>query len=359
MPSYEKRASGLWTVRFRTIEDGTEKNKRLSGFPTKREAQQAYIEYAQAEKERKKEPVTSEGLLFDDLIELFLRYKSDRIKQGSLYDLQGIISKHILPYFSGKVIQDLKPADILAWQQSLDTYSYKHKANIRNTLTSIYKFAERYYDIINIMNRVEPFRNLDAKKEMLFWTKEEFQKFLAACDDTVYKTYFYILYITGCRKGEILALTWDDIDFEKSTITVCKNITKKVKDIGWGVTTTKNASSNRIIDMTPTAMELLREYRAWQAENYKSTDFVFCGDRPLPMTNLTRYFTRTAEKAGIKHIRIHDLRHSCASLLISAGVSIVAVSRRLGHKNIEQTLNTYSHMMPEDSSRIIAALDGI
>ena len=90
-----------------------------------------------------------------------------------------------------------------------------------------------------------------------------------------------------------------------------------------------------------------------------SPTFVFGGERPLAQRTTDRYFSDTCEKAGVKKIRIHDLRHSCASLLISRGVSIVAVSRQLGHSNIEQTLNTYSHLMPDDKSKIIAELETV
>ena len=77
---------------------------------------------------------------------------------------------------------------------------------------------------------------------------------------------------------------------------------------------------------------------------------------PLPRTNIDRTLTKAAEAAGVKRIRIHDLRHSCASLLIHKGVSIVAVSRHLGHSTVEQTLNTYSHMLPDDQTMILNTL---
>ena len=104
---------------------------------------------------------------------------------------------------------------------------------------------------------------------------------------------------------------------------------------------------------------MLKEYKAEQLEKFASPTFVFGGDRPLASRSTDRYFADVCEKVGVRKIRIHDLRHSCASLLISKGVSIVAVSRQLGHSNIEQTLNTYSHLMPDDRSKVVAELEAI
>ena len=359
MASYEQnKKSKLWSVRFRETNNGQEHHKRLSGYKTKREAQTAYIEYqAKAKQQTTNEP--PERPLFTDIVERYLEHSKGRMKEGTIYDLQLKIQKHILPFFGDRYIDEIKPVDILSWQRSIDGYSYSYKSGLRSCLGSIYKYADRYHDIKNIMNKVEPFRNMEPPQEMQCWTKEEFLQFLSACEGEIYKTYFYLLYITGCRKGEILALTWNDIDLSQNTISINKNITKKAEQVGWAVTTTKNKSSNRIIDISPKNSAVLKKYKAWQKEHYKNTSFLFCGDRPIPMTNIGRYFEKAIAKSGVKKIRIHDLRHSCASLLISKGVSIVAVSRRLGHKNIEQTLNTYSHMMPEDNQKILQIFEEI
>ena len=359
MASYEQnKNSKLWSVRFRETQNGKERQRRLSGFKTKKEAQAAFLEYQAKIKNVVNEPKQS-SLTFDDMVDQYLKYAKGRMKEGTIYDLELKIQKHLTPFFSNKIFEEITPREILAWQQGLEQYSYTYKSSLRTCLASIYKYADRYFDIKNIINKVEPFRNMEAPQEMLYWTREEFGRFINACEDKRYKTYFYLLYITGCRKGEMLALTWKDVDLQKGTISINKNITKKTKEIGWSITTTKNVNSNRNIDISKKAIDLLKEYQEWQAQNYKSTTFLFCGERPLPMTNIGRYFENTCERAGVKKIRIHDLRHSCASLLISEGVSIVAVSKRLGHKNIEQTLNTYSHMMPEDNARILKIIDTI
>lgn len=359
MASYQQRESGKWSVRFRISVDGKEKTVRLSGFKTKKQAQSAYIEYMNDLKARtisEQELNSPENLDFDVLISAFLEYKQKRLKESSFYTMNHKIASNIEPFFKDKKVKDITPLTILQWQDSIDHYSYAHKSALRSLLSSIYKFGERYYNINNIMGKVEPFRNLEPKKEMLYWSLDEFKQFINEVEDVTHKTFFEFLYISGCRKGEALALQWNDVNFSKNTVRINKNITKQTADGGWKIVTPKNASSNRVIDIPQFFMDKLKSYKSSVAQ---PGEFVFGGARPLANTTIDRIFNNACMQSGVKKIRIHDLRHSCASFLISEGVSIVAVSKRLGHKNIEQTLNTYSHMMPSDISKMIGALDKI
>ena len=365
MASYEQNEQNKkWSVRFRVILGGQEVNKRLSGFRTKKEAQAGYINFInEYEKEKKLLKGTleksTEDMPFKELIGAYLSHLKTRNKYSSWYSTQNKISKNISPYFDNLKIKDITPLVVLQWQQSIDSMSFSYKRGLRGLLNSIFKFGERYYDIRNVVAKVEPFRNLEAKKEMLFWTVDEFHKFIDCVEQTEYKLFFKVLFITGARKGEILALSWNDIDLHKNTINISKSMTRKADGKAYGITTPKNTSSNRKIDMPLNLTNELKAYKKWQKENYTNTDFVFCGERPFPETTTTRIFDKACADAEVKKIRLHDFRHSCASLLISEGVSIVAVSKRLGHKNIEQTLNTYSHMMPNDVSLMIKALEKI
>ena len=358
MPSYDQRGKDkLWSVRFRAkLRDGTIQNKRLSGYRTKKEAQKAYVEYISTQ-ENAVEEVPDERLRFDALVADYLSHQQSRIKPSSLYSIESKINKHIAPYFAGRYVDDITPRDILAWQQSLDAYSYKYKTGLRTQLSSIYKFGERYHDIKNIMPRVEGFRNLEPKKEMQIWTPDEFRAFLAVVDDPLYALYFRLLYTTGCRKGESLALTWADVDFDAAKISITKSITRKTKDAPYAITTPKNTASVREVSIPRT---LADDLSAWRdgLEDAAPTRFIFGGEDPFTDRSLDRRFSEWCGMSGVKKIRLHDFRHSCASVLISSGVSIVAVSKHLGHANIEQTLNTYSHMMPSDAERMRDAFSG-
>ena len=169
------------------------------------------------------------------------------------------------------------------------------------------------------------------------------------------------LYISGCRRGEALALNWADVNLNNGAVKISKNVAYKVGKNGksYNITTPKNAGSNRTIYLPSFFLKELKGYKIWQLQKHQDTTFIFGGGDPLPPTSIERALTKGAEKAGVKRIRIHDLRHSCASFLIHKGVSIVAVSRRLGHSSIEQTLNTYSHMMPDDQTMILNTLNSL
>ena len=111
--------------------------------------------------------------------------------------------------------------------------------------------------------------------------------------------------------------------------------------------------------MPPSLCKMLSDYKKQQHKTDPEAVFLFGTSRPLPERTTDRFFENACENANVKKIRIHDLRHSCASLLLSKGVSIVAVSRQLGHANVTQTLNTYAHLMPDDQSKTVAELEEI
>lgn len=362
MPSYEQnKSSKLWSVRFREIDDtGESCQKRLSGYKTKKEAQYGYQDYlakkAEEDKLKKAAPAESpDDMLFEILVAHFLKYKEDRVKESVFYDIEKRVTIKILPFFKGKAINRIKPVDILNWQQSLSEYSYQYKLKLMNTLVAIYNYGEKYHDVTNIMNKVDRPRNTDPKKEMLIWTPEEFSELYAAVEKPEHALFFLTLYVTGMRRGECSALMWEDFDPSSATLKISKSITNKGKSKAWDITTPKNAGSNRTI----TIPLFLRDQLLAHKEAHPDGNFIFQGDRPFATTTIDRAFKNAISAAEITPIRIHDLRHSCASLLISKGVSIVGVAHHLGHKDVEQTLNTYSHLMPDDSSKIAIELEKV
>lgn len=372
MASYEKRQpSGLWSVRFKELQpDGIEKQKRLSGFKTKKEAQFAYEEYIskhrinieeQLSQKHKSEEQPAVTMTFSELTEKYFSYQKPRLKASSYYDLTKKVEDKILSILGDKPLREITPITILEWQSTMSEYSYKYQKDIFTYLVSIYNFAEKYYDIPNIMNKVDRPRNIQGKKEMSFWTPAEFTSFISAVERPDYNILFRFLYLSGCRRGEALALGWNDFDFKSHTVKISKSVAYKVGDKGkpYQLTTPKNAGSNRTIYLPSAFFDELQIYRKWQEQNTKEQSFVFGGADPLPPTSIDRNLTIAAEKAGVKRIRVHDLRHSCASYLIHKGVTIVAVSHHLGHSSTKQTLDTYSHLLPDDNSMIVSALSGL
>lgn len=283
---------------------------------------------------------------FDQLAALYLKNQKGRVKESTYYTSERIIANHILPFFAEMNVRDITPFAILTWEQTKSSYSCKYRRILRTHLGSILRFGNRYFDLPNALLKVEPIRNTEQKKEMNIWTKDEFETFIHVVDDPIYRCLFRFLYITGCRKGEALALTPKDLNPLNCTVSITKSLTRKVDGRAYAITSPKNMASNRIIDLPRSIMDDLI------ALTPRDSNFLFGGDKPLADNTVNRRFRQWAEMSGVKRIRIHDLRHSSASYLLSEGVTVVAVSKRLGHSDIEQTLNTYSHVLPRDNERI-------
>ena len=187
-------------------------------------------------------------------------------------------------------------------------------------------------------------------REMLFWTKEEYLKFADAMMDKPMSYYaFEMLYWTGIREGELLALTPADFDFEKRTVTINKSFQHlNGRDI---ITSPKTEKSNRTIQLPKFLCDEMQDY-------LKMLYDVGLEDRMFPVTKsyLHREMNRGAKEAGVKRIRIHDIRHSHVSLLIDMGFSATAIADRVGHESIDITYN-YAHLFPSKQAEMADKLD--
>lgn len=363
------RPSGNWSVRF--YYKAGEKNvlKRLSGFETKAEAEGAYNNF----KHKYKTDISSIAKLpFLDLTQNYLKYKSPpRVREVTHIDYKYVADFYILPFFKNMDVYKIKKSDIVNWHDWLNTkvakrsqqpLSYSKKTKIHEYLSSMLNYAIKFFDLqINVAQQVGNFPDSNPQKpEMLFWTEKEFLTFISEVKELEYKTLFSFLYLTGARKGEALASTWKDINFENKLISINKSVTFKTKEkAAYKITAPKNFSSNRTIYLPDTLVELLLNYKkhCLSYEGFAETWFVFGMKRPIPPETIRRIFNAYCEQAKVKQIRIHDFRHSHASLLINKGQNILAVAQRLGHSDIEQTLNTYSHLMPEEQKKLLVAIN--
>ncbi len=361
MASYQCRGKNkLWSVRFRVVENGREVTKRLSGYKTKRECQQSYMDFIANYKPDKLKLSDDkiENRSLDSMFEEYLIYKQQKIKDSSIYDIVSIYNNHIRPTLGSRKIKEITKVQVLEWQQSLNSYSYKYKSTIRYVLSSIYRYMYHYHDIDNVVTRVEPFQKPKTKNEINIWSLEEFNKFIETFEgDLLYKTFFTLLYYTGLRLGEATSLSPQDIDLINHKLTVSKNLTTKQYVRGesaYKITTPKNETSYRTI--------LLPQILCNQLTIYidsidKNSTFLFGGTKPLDDNTIYRRLREHTTQCGNKPIRVHDFRHSHTSLLIQSGATIVLVAKRLGHKNIEQTLNTYAHLFPNSESELINIID--
>lgn len=351
------KGNGKWTVRFRNIEFGKLSNKRLSGFDSKKEAETAYQKY-------EKSLNLSKKMTLQELYDSYDSFIASRLKSSSIVKKESVIKLHILPNLKDRYVSDLTVNDIVLWQSKLlkeNNFKFRYLDSIYSIFCSIINYSIKYHGITeNVVSKVGNFTNNEQKVEMLYWTEEEFKKFIKVVDDMVYKTFFSFLYLTGCRKGEAYALNWNDIDFNTKILKIRKTLNiRGLSNKPYEISTPKTKSSNRDILLPNNLIALLEKYYEYckKTKGFKNECFIFGIFNPLPTETVRRKLEKYCIEAKVKKIRIHDFRHSHASLLINKGQNILIVAQRLGHTNIQQTLNTYSHLFPNKQTEIIEALN--
>lgn len=374
MPSYSKRQTKngtVFDVRFRIINDtGAEVQKRLCGYPNKRAAEQAYIEFMKTYTPPVFKLAKDTKHSYDELIALYKKKMETELAVSSYYDLCWILEKYITPHFQGKSIPSLKKSDYAEWQTELwaaknpktgEPYAQKYLTKIRSTLMAFLNYCEETYDILNIYKMLRKPKRKEMKKEMQFWEIDEFQKFIGVVQDIVWKTFFMSLFYSGCRVGELLALTDEDVYIQNGNycFNISKGITRKTgnSENPYLVTAPKTATSNRTVTLPDIMTEQLDKYFAYKSEKNISPKFFLGGDSPIPQRNYQHAFERYTKQAGVKRIRIHDLRHSHASMLIHLNVPITVISKRLGHSTVKMTLERYSHCYSDGESVAVDALN--
>lgn len=284
---------------------------------------------------------------FESLYEKYKAYITPRIRESTASTRFAMLDKHVLPYFKIRIVSDIDAADIVQWQTEMlqkglsDTYIH----NINVYLKAIFSYAVEYMGL-----QQNPCKRLVGSlktKKLNFWTPKEYKRFSKACKDNIeYYTLFELLYYTGMRVGEALALTLNDIDFEHNTISITKTYYRITgKDL---INPPKTEGSERIVTIPNFLTKELEEYIS-NLDKLDPEERIF-NKRPPYVRNILR---DRAEKAGVKQIRVHDLRHSHASMLINLGANPLLVAERLGHDSPEITLKTYSHLFPSSQTDIV------
>lgn len=365
----DDRRKDKWMVRWRETDDAGDHQRKKRGFSTKKEAEAWFYSYqksvearnAEEEASRKAEEARKDdpgNMLFEELAEEWLAHQKTRIKESSYIQDSVIVRTHLITAFGLRRLNQILPIDILHLSESKSRdLSFLYWKRIFNCLSAIFRYGEKYYNVVNIMNKVDRPRNNGPKRQMSFWTPEQFDKFIVQVGNPDYALFFRLLYLLGCRRGELQALQWRDLDFEECRVHLCHTITRMTETGTWKMTDPKTFGSDRYVRISERQMDMLRDRYA--GHTHEPEAFVFGGNRPWTDNTINRVFHAASDKAGLPRIRVHDLRHSCASYLISQGIDIVTVSRRLGHSSVTQTLNTYSHMMKSAEDRSVGLLDQI
>ena len=305
MSVYKDEKTNTWKVYYRYTDwQGKVHQTTKRGFSTKREA-------LAWEREQKIKVEADLDMSFESFVDIYTVDMKNRIKENTWHTKEHIMRTKILPYFGQRKISDIQPKDIIAWQNEMikstnkqgKPYSPVYLKTLHNQLSAIFNHAVRFYSLQN--NPAAKVGNMGKAKgrEMLFWTQEEYQKFSFAIMDKPISFYvFEMLYWTGIREGELLALTPADFDFERGTVTINKSYQRiGRRDV---ITDPKTAKSNRTIKMPQFLIDEMQEYLK-QLYGVGKNDRIF----EITKSYLHREMSRGADEAGVKRIRIHDLRH--------------------------------------------------
>lgn len=339
--------SGKWLIQYRYTDwQGNRKKSTKRGFATKREAEEWLRKFLVTQQ-------ADFNMLFEDFLKIYYADMDTRLREHTMRTKKYIIDLKVLPYFGKLKMNEIKAPDIRKWQNELigQGYAQTYLKTINNQVAALFNYAVKYYDLPNNPCRKAGSMGKSNADEMNFWTQEEFSKFIDALMNK-HQSYmaFMILYWTGIRIGELLALTVDDVDFEKRTIRISKSYQRiSGKDI---ITEPKTPKSKRIITIPQFLILDLQDYIG---SMYGAQE----EDRLFPVTKyyLEHEMQRGIKESRVKRIRLHDLRHSHASMLVEMSFSPLEIADRLGHEKIETTLNTYSHLYPNKQEKLADRLD--
>ena len=305
MSVYKDKKYNTWRVVYRYVDwTGKMKQCQKRGFKNKRDA-------VKWEKETLDRLNGNTDMTFASFVERYTEDMKPRLKENTWHTKEHVIRTKFLPYFGKRKLSEIKSQDILRWQNELTThtdengkpFSPVYLRSVSSQLSCLFNHAVKYYGLP--ANPVKKAGHMGTKKsrEMLFWTREEYEKFSEAIMDKPLAYYaFEMLYWCGLREGELLALTPSDFDFEKGTVSVSKTYTRlNRKDV---ITTPKTEKSNRTVQMPQNVCDKMRDYIQ---SLYKPEP----DERIFPFTKyfLTSEMQRGSKAAGVKRIRIHDLRH--------------------------------------------------
>lgn len=324
---------------------GKRRRKVKRGFLLARDAKEA-------EREFLAQYASECNMSFSAFYKIYLDDCKARLKVNTVEAKDARFRTAILPYFGDFCINDITPAQVRKWQNKImQEYKPTTQRQLQAQISAIFNFAAKFYGLKNNPARIAGSIGSIKSGRLDFWTLEEFNKAMACENDFTAKAAFTVLFYSGLRAGELLALNVADYDVEEKALTINKTLAPNKG--GFSITTPKTEKSNRVVKLPLIAAKLLDEYIATLYEP-KGDDRIFYTLNHQKM----RYLLKVdAEKAGVKVIRVHDLRHSHASLLINNNVNIKAVSERLGHEDIQTTLNVYSHLYEHQQSNIVSLLD--
>lgn len=351
---------------------GKQRRKRLT-VSTKKEAQQIESKYLRLYHENKL--TTNSDLTLKDIYEVYEEKYTQNLKPSYKQTQERIFKNYIEPYFKNTQIKLIKKQQIYDFQQFLLTSKPKRKETLSNkTINMIIIHLQKLFNVAmkEGLSYENPCNQIDKlkvqKKEIDFWTLDEFTTFISHIDKNkpFLKVFYQFAFFTGMRAGEMIALTWSDIDFYNQTVRINKSA--KLINGNYVTTTPKTESSNRYITINSKITAMLKKWQEIQPklliDNFQNIDsdklLVFQYSEKHPSSD---YYSKQIKKIIVKNnlnlkpIRLHDFRHSHVALLIHNNEKNTTIKERLGHSSITTTIDTYGHLYPNSQKSMSDKFD--
>lgn len=297
-------------------------------------------------------------LLWNEAYNEYLNYAQYKLKPQTRRSLEERFKTKINPYFKDYNIYDIKEIDYLNWQIEIEkkNYSNNYKKNLHYLMCGFYDYLIKYYDVKkNIPKLVGNFKLKYEQKIYNTYNYKDFKKFIKCFDNKIYKEFFNLMFFTGVRPGEAMALKFSDLN--NRVLSITKTIDEHGKR---ELSDPKTIKSVRNIQIDRKLCNDLLKLKKIYFEKYKYFDndfYIFGGLKPLSPTTINRYKIKACERANLKPIKLHEFRHSHATLLLSKKVVINEISRRLGHSKTSITLDIYCHAKKEHEKKVIKTLN--
>lgn len=320
-----------------------------------------------------KDKRTAVKLTVKELCDEYAEYHKHETRRTSHESTMKILRLRVLPYLADYRIDKLTQPVLADWKNKIaaENFVISTKKNAYAKFSALLNYAVKMDYIpknpLTVLGNFKDPEQIDKPAEVLhYYTPEQFLAYITVAHDTAvtcidwgYYVFFNIAFYTGARKGEINALKWSDID--GNIMHIRRSVSQKIKG-GDVETPPKNKSSYRDLQIPEPLMKALKEHKKRQQEGSRlfSDNYRVCGgERPLRDTSIENKNKAFAKAANLPHIRIHDFRHTHASLLVNEGINIQEIARRLGHADVQMTWNTYSHLYPREEERAVEILNKI
>ena len=354
-----KRGSSYsYIVRVKDPETGLSKQKWISGFATKEEAKSAR-DKARTEA-RTGVFVSPTKITVQEHFEAWWEIKKEKVKPTTAENYRFILDRYILPKLGTQLLKDLTSVKI---EKMLIELIQEHsESTVRLVSITLSQGLERAVkDRLLPLNPAKGIERPKGKKRIVTpYTSSELRNLLGELESHRLFAFFRLLAYTGARRGEILALRWSDLDFEKATLSISKNRTRIGKTV-IEQDSTKGGDGKRIVQIDSDTLRLVRDHRKRQIEErmkagslWQEANYIFTQESGLPLDPSTPYqlFKKTAKRLGLRSESLHSIRHLHATELLNSGVGVHLVKDRLGHSDISTTLRIYAHIRPEQKQEV-------